>query len=169
MNRDEATKLEIDFGVTFPVAYREAITDGYPFADTVEELDADAESLRSSNKGCRNDAPWGFPWKLQYWCIGGDGAGGFYFIDTLQDDSTVYYCDHEDMPDSINDPDRISGISFQEFIENVRQLEEDFENWERQMCERVANRKWWQFWVPREWPPKPKGITRKALTSRRAR
>ena len=149
MNRDDATKLEQHFGVTLPVAYREAITDRYPLSEATEQLDTDAASLQVSNEGCRRAPPWGFPWKPHYWCIGGDGAGGFYFIDTSQDEATVYYCDHEDMPASINDLDRISVTSFQQFIEDLQELIDDANNWERQRKERVENRKWWQFWIAR--------------------
>jgi len=157
MHHDEATKLERDFGVTFPTEYRDAITDRYPFADETVELDDDAESLRTSNEQCRGEAPWGFPWEPHYWCIGGDGAGGFYFVNTLQDEATVYYCDHEDMPESIIDLDRIGVHSFREFVEDIKQREKDVAAWERERRERVENRRWWQFWIPRRWPPKLKG------------
>lgn len=157
MTRDEASQLEAEFEVTFPVAYRDAVTDAYPFGAATEELDTDPESLRTSNQGCRKEDPWGFPWKQNYWCIGGDRAGGFYFIDTRQSDSTVYYCDHEDMPASIEDLDHISVTSFQEFIDDVNQLEKDMAKWDEEMKERVAHRKWWQFWIPKQWPPKRKG------------
>jgi hypothetical protein len=157
MTRDEASQLEAEFGIVFPQVYREAITDSYPFSEATEELDTDAGSLRQSNQECRRENPWGFPWRTTYWCIGGDGAGGFYFIDTKQDDSTVYYCDHEDMPSSIEDVDHISITPFSEFIEEVKQLEKDMVKWEEEMKTKVANRKWWQFWIPRQWPPKPSG------------
>jgi|GEM_PF-3558265 len=153
MTQDEASQLEADFGVTFPAAYRDAVKNAYPFTDATEELDTDAESLRKSNKRCREEDPWGFPWKPHYWCIGGDGAGGFYFINTQQDDSTVYFCDHEDMAASIEDLDHISVMSFSEFVAYIQQLEKDVEKWDEEMQERVANRKWWQFWIPRQWPP----------------
>ena len=136
------------------MGYRGAVTDAYPFSGATEELDTSAASLRKSNEGCREEDPWEFPWKPNYWCIGGDGAGGFYFIDTDQDDSTVYFCDHEDMPTSIEDLDRISVTTFQEFVDDVQRLEEDLEKWDEEMKESVANRKWWQFWIPRQWPPK---------------
>lgn len=157
MNHDDALQLEAEFEVKFPVAYRGAVTDAYPFGDVTEELDTDAESLRRSNHGCRKEDPWGFAWKKNYWCIGGDGAGGFYFIDTQQSDSTVYYCDHEGMPTSIEDVDHIIVSSFQEFIDDIKQLEQDIAKWDEEMKERVTSRKWWQFWIPRQWPLNPKG------------
>ena len=150
MTQDEASQLEAEFGVTFPSAYRDAVTDAYPFSAPTEELDTDAESLRTSNQGCRKEGPWGFPWKQNYWCIGGDGAGGFYFIDTQQSDSTVYFCDHEDMPTSIEDLDHISVTSFQEFVDDVNQLEKDMAKWDEEMKARVTQRKWWQFWIPKQ-------------------
>jgi hypothetical protein len=85
------------------------VTGAYPFGDATDELDPDAERLRTTNEGFRKEDPWGFPWQPHYWCIGGDGAGEFYFIDTQKDDSTVYYGDHEDMPTSISSGVRITG------------------------------------------------------------
>ncbi len=148
MKHDEATQLESDFAVTFPAAYREAIT-GLQISADSEELDTDAESLRISNEGCRREAPWGFSWKPHYWLIGADGAGGFYFLDTLEDDSTVYYCDHEDMPESITDLDRLRVIAFQDFVERIQRSEVEFRDWDRQIRDRAQNRQWWQFWIPR--------------------
>ena len=157
MTQDEVSQLEREFEITFPEAYRDAVTEAYPFSSATEQLDTDVESLRTSNRGCRKEDPWGFPWKLNYWCFGGDGAGGFYFIDTKQSDSTVYFCDHEDIPTSIKDLDHISVISFQEFVADVNQLEKDMAKWDKEMKQRVTCRKWWQFWIPKQWPPKSKG------------
>jgi len=157
MNQDEAATLESKFGIHFPSAYRHAVTDSYPFTDETEELDTNPTSLRTSNAEYRLTPPWGFPWKLEYWCIGGDGAGGFYFIDTSKDDSTVYYCDHEDMPESMDDTDRLHTTPFTEFVDYVRDLAKKLEQWNEQMKTKVAKRMWWQFWIPRQWPPKRKG------------
>jgi hypothetical protein len=154
VTNEAASALEKDFALTFPAAYRNAVTDAYPFSRPTEELDTEATALRTSNRECRQTAPWGFLWKPHYWRIGGDGAGGFYFIDSQNDDSTVYFCDHEDMPASIEDLEHIDVTPFPEFIENVRQLEKDVEKREQDLKERVANRKWWELWVPRQWPPK---------------
>lgn len=155
MTRDEAARLELDFNIRFPAVYRNAITDACPFSRHTEELDTEFKSLQQTNQEFRQEDPWGFPWQPHYWCIGGDGSGGFYFIDTQQDDATVYYCDHEAMPESIDDVDSISVKSFEEFIDDVLQLELDFQQWNAEMKQRVANRKWWQFWIPRQWPSDP--------------
>ncbi len=159
MTNDEASMLEREFGVVFPDAYRRAIIDSYPFNDATEELDTDAGSLRALNVGYRRENPWGFPWQAQFWSIGGDGAGGFYFIDTRQRDSTIYYCDHEDMPESFDDHDRLYVRSFPEFIDDIQQLEKKMEKWESERKEQIANRKWWQFWISRQCPPRSKGST----------
>lgn len=154
MNQTAAATLESEFGISFPTAYRQAVTDCYPFTEEAEELDLDPNRLRASNAECRTTPPWGFPWQSDYWRIGGDGAGGFYFIDTSKDDSTVYYCDHEDMPESMDDAERLHVTPFAEFIEEVREAANKLARWEEQMKIKVAKRKWWQFWIPRQWPPK---------------
>jgi hypothetical protein len=156
MNQDEAFSLEAQFGIQFPPEYRRAVTDACPFRGPTEELDTDAESLRKTNEGFRGTEPWGFPWKLHYWCIGGDGAGGFYFIDTKEHPISVYYCDHEDMPTSIEDTDHIHVATFEEFVREVQEGEDEMEKWDAHMRERVASRRWWQFWIPKQWPPQPK-------------
>ncbi len=61
------------------------------------------------------------------------------------------------MPTSIEDIEHISVASFQEFINDIKQLEQDMTKWDEEVRERVTNRKWWQFWIPRQWPPYPKG------------
>ena len=155
MTSDEASDLEVTFGLTFPEVYRDAITDRNSIR--TDALDVDAQSLRESNEGCLKDDPWGFPWKPNYWLIGGDGAGGFYFIDTYRDDSKVYYCDHEDMATSIEDLGRIGIDSFDDFLVDLEQAEKYVERYNEEMKGRVANRKWWHFWIPREWPLPPKG------------
>ena len=157
MNQDDTASLESEFGIHFPSAYRHAVTDSYPFTDETEEFDTDPTSLRTSNAECRSTSPWGFPWKPEYWCIGGDGAGGFYFIDTSKDDSTVYYCDHEDMPESMDDEERLSVTPFPEFIQEVLDGKEHMKQWREEMKNRVASRRWWQFWIPRQWPPQRRG------------
>ncbi|MGI9242270.1 MAG: hypothetical protein ACR2RV_15840 [Verrucomicrobiales bacterium] len=156
MTRGEAAALEAEFGVAFPPAYLDAITVGYPLSVPTEGLDTDAVRLSRANQECRDEDPWGFPWEANYWRVGGDGAGGFYFIDTQEDRATVYFCDHEDIPSSIGDLQRISVTPFDEFIGDLEQLEKDMEKWDEEMREAVANRKWWQFWIPRQWPPEPK-------------
>jgi hypothetical protein len=154
MNQDNAATLESEFGIHFPSAYRHAITYSYPFTDETEELNRDPTCLRSSNAEFRSTPPWGFPWRPEYWCIGDDGTGGFYFIDTSKDDSTVYYCDHEDMPDPIDDVEQLYATPFAEFIQKVLDSNEHMKQWEEEMKDRVARRRWWQFWIPRQWLPK---------------
>jgi len=156
VTEQEATDLESEFGVRFPRGYRKAVTDGYPFSIPSEELSDDAESLRIFNTDCREEDPWGFPWRPDYWMTGGDGLGGFYFIDTREPDSRVFYCDHENMPSSMEDTERIAVLPFSEFLDEIAAVQEEMALWENDWQQRVANRRWWQFWIPRQWPPNPK-------------
>jgi len=57
----------------------------------------------------------------------------------------------------MEDVDHISIAPFSEFVEDVKQIEKDMEKWEEEMKESVANRRWWHVWIPRQWPPKPRG------------
>ena len=157
MTHNEVILLEAEFGVHFPSSYRRALTDLHPFTSPTRELDSDPVSLKLSNTAFRKTAPYGFPWQPAYWCIGDDGAGGFYFVNTSQDDSTVFYCDHEDMPESMDDEERLGVRPFAEFIQEVLYRKEQMRQWEEEMKSRVANRRWWQFWIPRQWPPKRNG------------
>ena len=151
MNHDEAAELEREFGVVFPAAYRVAITRVSPQIDS-EAFVTSAESLRYLNRGYRDNDPLRFPWKPHYWCIGEDGAGGFYFINTNESDSKVFYCDHEDVPSSIDDTDRMAKRSFEDYLQDIEQQEKEYHEWNTAMTNRTRNRRWWQFWVPRDWP-----------------
>ena len=154
MTREQTSILEREFSVILPADYVSAVTDSYPFAEPSYQLETDFESLRRDNLGSREDHPWGFPWSDDYWMIGDDGAGGFYFINTADGSTTVYYCDHEDMPSSIDDTDHIHVSSFSDFIAEGIEMDEWAAEQDRKMNEKVASRRWWQFWVPKTWPPK---------------
>ena len=154
MTRKQASILERKFSVVLPADYVSAVTESYPFAEQSHQLDTDFESLRRDNLGSREDNRGGFPWRDSYWMIGDDGSGGFYFINTTDSATTVYYCDHEDMPTSIEDTDRIHVSSLSDFIAEGIEMEEWAAEQNRKMTEKVASRRWWQFWIPKAWPPK---------------
>ena len=156
MTSDEANQLEREFNIIFPAWYRAAVTDHFPFEQPGEEFTNVVEDLRISNQGCRKSDPWGFKWQDHFWWIGDDGSGGFYFIDTSESDSTIYSFDHEAPARSMNDREKLVPQTFDDFVNEVLSAEEDFARWEIAMRAKVAARKWWQIWIPREWPPRRK-------------
>ena len=153
MTHDEAAALQNDYGLKFPAAYLRAITDSYPFTEPKEELWDEPHLLRESNDYFRKEKPWGFAWEPHFWKIGGDGGGGFYFINSRETANDVYYVDHEAPARNIEDSENLSVTSFQEFIGEVFELEKEMQKFESEMTQSAANRKWWQFWIPRQWPP----------------
>ena len=93
------------------------------------------------------------PWKKHYWRIGGDGVGGFNIIDTFSDEDKVYYFDHEDCGETLDDH-RVTTYELQEIVDNANNLhreiieEEQLANDLRE--KRIKNRKWWQLWISKE-------------------
>jgi hypothetical protein len=84
--------------------------------------------------------------------LGGDGAGGIYFIDTKRSDSFIYYIDHDDPPKNICDTDHISSQTLTEFKNDLITDKEEYERHCREVRERISHRKWWQFWIPKQIP-----------------
>lgn len=132
------------------------MTDGYPFDGLREELMNSESHLRENNTAFRNQDRWGFRWEDRFWWIGGDGAGGVYFINTEEETSDVYYCDHEDPAKDFDDGDRLFSSDIGSHLSDIVELEQEMERHDAQMKVSVANRRWWQFWIPRSWPPKTK-------------
>ena len=155
MTHEEARQLEDEFKILLPARYRNAARFD-PHCGPMEEFATSAEDLRISNLGCRERNPWGFQWEDRFWWIGGDGSGGLYFIDTSDADVIVYYLDHEMPARSIEDREELVPQPLYDFLNDTVGGEKAEAASDRIMQTRVAARKWWQFWIPREWPLKPK-------------
>lgn len=162
MTPEQVSNLEQMFDVHFPDAYRSALID-CPLRPDSEEFVSNYDDVVESNKAFRAEDVWQFPWLDHLWWIGGDGAGGFYFISCLDADCVVYYFDHENCAKSFADRDRLSSCTLAEYIETEMEDEKEFREYEEQLIaerahkrerleEQIANRKFWQFWIPQKLP-----------------
>jgi hypothetical protein len=145
------TELEQRFHVALPAPYRAALIESAAkFAS--EEFCTNADDLAISNDGCRKNGVWGLPWPNNFWWVGDDGCGGLYFINCDEPDGHVYYFDHEDAPNSFDEIEKLKFKSLAAFLVSIEEGERQFENDCEVLLEKIRNRKWWQFWVPRT-PP----------------
>lgn len=158
--KDEAIEMmEEVTGVRLPEGYRRLLADEADRVGSDGEVTRDAAVLVRMNQEFREDCPYGFRWEDGFWWMGDDGAGGFYFIDLRGGGSRVYYVDHENAAESIDDEARISAWDFEAFVAEVRENDERTARMDAEIRAMVAGRKWWQFWIPKEWPP-AKGVKR---------
>jgi len=91
--------IEYDLDIELPKEYKNTLLnypDGLPQSGFniygSEELLKDFESIISLNRFARKE----LRIDPKYFLIGGSGSGDWYFIDLSQDDSGVYYLNHED-------------------------------------------------------------------------
>lgn len=124
----------------------------YPFAGSIEELTANVSVLSDFNHSLRGESPWGFPWEAQFWWVGGDGSGGLFFINCKEEPCRIYYLDHEDPAESFTDQPRLKPRLLTEFICELFEVESEFEQERQRRVKRIAERRWWQFWIPKS-PP----------------
>ncbi len=148
----ELAKLESEFSIVFPKYYRDRLIKG--MTQESYEVECEYDILRESNLYPRSQKVyWSLPWKKHYWRIGGDGVGGFNIIDTFSDEDKVYYFDHEDCGETLDDH-RVTTYELQEIVDNANNLhreiieEEQLANDLRE--KRIKNRKWWQLWISKE-------------------
>jgi len=140
--------LTESFGIVAPLWYLDLVDE---FAERdVAEVEPSTTVLRDLNENCRKNGTCECEWQDSFWAIGGDGEGGIYFFDSTEDNSHIYYIDHEYPPYEIEGrgrpllPNELRG----EIYEGIRAVEE----YCRELREKIANRKWWQFWIPRRIP-----------------
>ena len=119
MDESSVTALEAQFGLAFPSAYRAALQ-SLDLDPASEELCSIQAELIRSNVGLRQFAPPELGWSQSHWWLGGDGSGGFYFINCNDPTTTVLYYDHEVPPKSPNDIDRLKPRSFDTFLASVQ-------------------------------------------------
>ena len=154
MEFDEISELERIFTLELPEDYKAALLDD-PLDGESEGFVSDFSYLKETNDGLRSDPLfWGVEWFPRYWCIGQDGAGGIYFINSEEIESNVYYFDHEDTPKHLQDYEMLSPRSFKEHIDELIQIEIDFEQDKYDLIEKIKNRRWWQIWIlvkPPKW------------------
>lgn len=152
MTVNEVDKLARQFNVVFPAWYKQSLIDLYE-DDYQEEFVTEYEGLRETNSNIEKHGAWGFRWDPTFWAIGGDGRGGIYFIDTASADETVYYLDHDCPPHDIEDTDKLNTFTADQIHAEIKELNLELAIDEERLRKKVAERKWWQFWIPRKLPP----------------
>src|SRR5690606_10653987 len=125
----------------------------YPFPEDRAELTADFQTLRREDETALIPRSWGLPWTENLWWVGEDGAGGFFFIDCAESPTRIYHWDHADAAVDCADRESMSPRSVLEAVEDIRQADRDDEAWRQHRLEQIANRRWWQFWIPKR-PPR---------------
>ena len=151
MTAHEAKILQREFNLSFPEDYLTIITGVVARDINSEALVVSVEDLRESNLAFRAEDQWGFRWESRFWWIGGDGAGGFYFINTEEITSEVYYCDHEDSPADFADRKRLYSSDIGNHVSDQVEMEAETQSYNEKMRAKVASRRWWQVWIPRTW------------------
>jgi hypothetical protein len=105
--------------------------------------------LSDFNRGCRAESPWGFSWDHHVWWVGGDGSGGLYFINCRDNASChIYYLDHGDPAEDFDEQARLKPRLLSECVRDLEQSEAEFEHDRIRLLQRIADRQWWQFWIP---------------------
>ena len=153
MNFQDIAALEEKFGVKLPRDYIRVITGEVAQNLAAVALEINPAIVGEANEAHRQDCPWDFEWDPSFWWIGEDNAGGFYFLDTAEDTSTVYYFDHESSPISFRDRDPFFPSDIGNHVSDEVEAEAYREKHDNLMLQRVADRRWWQFWIPITWPP----------------
>lgn len=153
MNPHEIARIERHFHLSLPEGYVRVIGGSTARRLGAMALETDASRLKEANEGHRRDCPWGFEWRSSFWWIGEDGAGGFYFIDTAEGSSTVYYFDCESSPLRFKDRSLFSPSEIDRHVASEEEMESEMLRRDEAMTSRVSRRRWWQFWLPKAWPP----------------
>lgn len=148
---EQVAELESRFSRTFPVDYRAFLID-YPFAKDQRELTANPQTLAAENQPPQSALAYGLKWSDRLWWVGDDGCGGFYFIDCAEEPTRIYYWDHESGPPDLEEREDLSPRSIEEAVADIRQLIADLAENRQRRLHQIANRRWWQFWVPKR-PP----------------
>ena len=160
MTANDLDSLEGEFGVRLPDEYREIMQNHpMPNSDTATwDLCDSPEELRRINRELREEGFFGGRWESSWWAIGSDGLGNHHFILTAPYDGRVYFADHEGTHDP-SDPQTEPYPSFEAFIQMLREIEEEAEKEASRLDEKIRNRRWWQFWIPRRNPLRETHIT----------
>jgi len=156
MTPEDIANLQRDFGLSFPEDYIRAVTGEVAQSLKAYSLEVAESEVREANSNFRKECPWDFAWEKHFWWIGEDGAGGFYFIDTMESPCRVYYFDHESSPLDFTDRSEFYPSDIGNHLSDAIELEAEGNAYDERMKDGVQQRKWWQFWIPRSRPPNPK-------------
>ena len=138
-------RIEQAFSVTLPDWYRRQVVE-YPFAEPDDALYSDEESIVRANQELRRDGWFRFPWPREFFIIGDDGCGDYWFIVPSTGDKRIFIADHEGGPapafDKLGEM-LVQAEAMEQYVSDTREIIRDV----AQIRERRRNKKWWQFWI----------------------
>ena len=151
MTSAELDQLEENLKITLPEEYKRIALDN-PFVGLNSadyELCDDFTAVLGENRYARDHGFFRQVWPPDWFIVGTDGCGNDYFITTTPFDGHVYFANYEDQlhTDDVNENSFHS--SFEEFMNDLRSAEREIKEEERRSEIRSAQRKWWQFWIPK--------------------
>jgi hypothetical protein len=141
--------VEDTLGLKLPDWYTQRLLE-YPFPEPEPELYHDAQTVIQNNLELRRDGWFGYhPWPREFFAIGDDGCGDYYFIVPSRDDRRIFMANHEGGPspsiESLHEMELHGSLA--EHIEEQLGFLNEYELEEAALEERRRNKKWWQFWI----------------------
>lgn len=149
MTEDELAKIEAELNLILPDAYKKLMLNHPGFfkqhelCDYVDPLVYDNRTLRARGFVTMN-------WPKEYFAFGSDGAGNYYFLTTSPFDGHVYYADHVRKTGPEQLEKSLAFESLEKLVESLRERWGVIRGEALRMNQRIENRRWWEFWVPRE-------------------
>ena len=96
MTREELGLVMRYLGITLPEPYQSVMLNYNPINPDAEwGLLNEPNSIIEYNSQLRSDGFFGLHWPPHYFCVGDDGSGNVYFIDTSELITHAYFGDHE--------------------------------------------------------------------------
>ncbi len=150
MNDNDIKLIEASLKISLPTSYKTLILN-HPCPDNQDicnhGLFNDAQHLIDENINHRTNGWFDMDWPDNFLLIGDDGCGDTYFM-VLGKDEHVYFADHECGPSYQDDLDGcLSHETVTDHLENLLEIERELDREEKELAERRANKKWWQFWI----------------------
>lgn len=100
-------RIQTELNISLPSFYRIAINN-YPFT-AVDELDfvednliKDVTWIIEHNAALRTSSFFGKEWPQNYFVIGHDGFGNYFFLNLKDNDQAIYFADHDEDVDLNN-------------------------------------------------------------------
>jgi hypothetical protein len=135
MTSSDLQRIEKELNISLPNDYKSLMT-AYPFpADSFSAdclLSDNADRLLEVSRGRQKLPPNSF-------IVGDDSGEETYFIDLSREHSPVHVFNVETGRMTEKFP------SLEAYVQHCRKTDEEL----RRYAERVENRKWWQFWIPK--------------------
>jgi hypothetical protein len=144
MSDEDLDRIEAALGVKLPPEYRATMRD-YPFppnssaAEMWSRPDADWVIWRS--REWSKSGLYDRPWSARYLALGGDGGEEEYILDLGTTPPSVLTADVE------NGTVEPIATDWQSWLALLEERHAEIEQDERDMAERLRNKRWWEFWI----------------------